>query len=156
MICQLEEKEDDITKLKSKITSLEAQSCESTKIMEEMKKKLAMKDEGCEKLKKEIVFLKKEADLLNKNLKISQTLDDILNHQRSPLDKSGLGYAGESSRKNENASNKKDVRKPGRNVDAPNKDKSQVDIGRNPTPRRNENGVKDARSNGYNQRIPRK
>ena len=41
----------------------------------------------------EIFFLKKEADLLNKNLKSSQTLDDILSHQRSPLDKSGLGYA---------------------------------------------------------------
>ena len=60
--------------------------------MEEMKKKL---DEDCEKLKGEIVSLKKEFDLLNKNLKSSQTLDDILSHQRSPLDKLGLGYVGE-------------------------------------------------------------
>jgi len=47
-------------------------------------------------------------------LKISQTLDDILSHQRSPLDKSGLGYACEPSTNNDNASNNKDMRKPGR------------------------------------------
>jgi len=111
-------------------------------------------------MKEEIIFLKKEVDLLNNNLKSSQTLDNILSHQRSPLDKSRLGYAGESSRKNDanpNASNNKDVRKPERNVDAPSssKGKSQVDIGRNPTPRRNADGVKDARTNGYHQRISR-
>ena len=43
-----------------------------------MKKKLLMKDGDCEKLKEEIVFLEKEVELLNKNMKISQTLDDIL------------------------------------------------------------------------------
>ena len=154
MICQLEEKDDYITKLKSEITSLKAQSCEATKMMKEMKKKLVMKYEDCEKLKGEIVFLKKQVVFLNKNLKISQTLDDILSHQRSPLDKLGLGYVGESLRKNDNASNKKYVRKPGRNVDAPSKGKSQVGIGRNHTPRRNANGVKYVRSNGYHQRIP--
>ena len=113
-------------------------------------------------MKEEIIFLKKEVDLLNKNLKSSQTLDDILSHQRSPLDKSGLRYAGESSRKNDansNASNNKDMRKPGRNVDAPSsnkgKEKSQNNYGRNPPPRRNSDGVKDARSNGYHERIPR-
>ena len=36
MICQLEEKDDEITKLKSEITSLKAQSCEATKMKEEM------------------------------------------------------------------------------------------------------------------------
>ena len=79
-------------------------------------------------MKEEIGFLKKEVDLLNKNLKSSQTLDDILSHQRSSLDKSGLGYASESSRKNDakpNASNNKDVRKPERNVDAPNSSKGK-------------------------------
>ena len=29
---------------------------------------------------------------MNKNLKIFQTLYEILSHQRSPLDKLGLGY----------------------------------------------------------------
>ena len=77
-----------------------------------MNKQLVIDDEYCEKLKGKIVSLKKEVDLLNKNLKISQTLDDILSHQRSPLDKLGLRYAGEPSRKNDNAGNNKDVRKP--------------------------------------------
>jgi len=47
----------------------------------------------------------------------------------------------------------------GRNVDAlsSNKDNemSQDDIGGNPTPRRLADGVKNVRSNGYHQRIPR-
>ena len=47
------------------------------------------------------------------------------------------------------------MRKPERNVGAPSKGKSQVDIGRNSTVRRNVDSVKDARSNGYHQRIPR-
>ena len=123
---------------------------------------LSKKDEKCKKIKEEIVFLKKEVDLLNKNLKSSQTLDVILNHQRYPLDKSSLGYVGESSGKNDenpNASNNKDVRKPGRNVDAPSsskgKEKGQDNYGRNLPTRRNAYVVKDARRNGYHQRIPR-
>jgi len=160
MTCQLKEKDEEIFLLKSNVISLKIETHEVTKMMEEMKKQLVMKDEDCEKLKEEIVFLKKEVDLLNKNLKSSQTLDDILSHQRSPLDKSGLGYAGESSSKNDanpNVSNNKDVRKPKRNIDAPSssKGKSQVDIRRNPTPRRNADGAKDARSNGYHQSISR-
>ena len=131
-------------------------------MMEEMKKQLVMKDEYCEKLKGEIVFLKKEVDLLNKNLKSSQTLDDILSHQRSSFDKSGLGYVGEPSSKNDAnpcASNNKYVRNLGRNVDSPSsskgKEKNQGNNGRNPAPRRNVDNVKDARSNGYHQRISR-
>jgi len=80
----------------------------------------------------------------------------------SPFDKSGLGYAGESSRKNDenpNASNNKDVRKPRRNVDAPSsekcKEKSQDNYGRNPTPTKLADGVKNTEGNGYHQRIPR-
>lgn len=41
----LEEKDDDITKLKSEITSLKAQSCEETKMKEEMEIILSNKDE---------------------------------------------------------------------------------------------------------------
>lgn len=159
MTCQLEEKDDDITKLRSEITSLKAQSCEATKMKEEMEIILSKKNEECKKIKEEIVFLKKEVDLLNKNLKSSQTLDDILSHQRSPLDKLGLGYSGESSSKNDNASNNKDVRKPERNVDAPSsskgKEKTQDNYGRNPTPRRLADGVKNTKGNEYHQRISR-
>jgi len=96
---------------------------------------------------------------MNKTLKSSQALDDMLNHQRFPFDKSCLGYAGESSNKNDNASNKRDVKKLERNSDAPSsskgKEKNQGNNGRNPTPRRNVDNVKDARSNGYHQRISR-
>ena len=97
--------------------------------------------------------------MLDKNLKSSQTLDDILSHQRSPLDKSGLGYAGELSNKNDvnyNSSNNKNVMKLIR-YDTPssNKGKSQYDIQRNPTPRRLADGVKNARGNKFDQRILR-
>ena len=154
---QLEEKDEEIFKLKSNINLLKAKTCEATRMMEEMKKQLVMKDENYEKLKGEIVTLKKEVVLLNKNLKSSQTLDDILSHQRSPLDKSGLGYAGEPSSKNDNASNNKDVRKLERDVDDrnSNKGRSQDDIRINPTPRRYANGVKNARGNKFDQRILR-
>ena len=77
--------------MKSNIISLKIEAHKATRMIEEMKKKLVMKDEDCEKLNGKIVFLKKEVDLLNKNLKISQTIDDILSHQKSPLNKSGLG-----------------------------------------------------------------
>ena len=113
-------------------------------------------------MKEEIIFLKKEFDLLNKNLKSSQTLDDILSRQRSPPDKLGLGYAGDPSSKNDanpNASNNKDVRKLERNIDAPSsskgKDKSQGNNEGSLIPRRNIDNVKDARRNGYNKRISR-
>lgn len=96
MMCQLEEKDDDINKLRLEITSLKAQSCEATKMKEEMDSILSKRKEEGKKMKEEIVFLKKKVNLLNKNLKISQTLDDILSHQRSPLDKSSLFYEGES------------------------------------------------------------
>lgn len=48
---------------------------------------------------------------INKSLQISQTLEDILSYQSSPLDKLGLGYIGESSRKYDNSSKDKYVRK---------------------------------------------
>ena len=59
MICQLEEKDDDITKLKSEVTSLKAQSCEATKMKEEMEIILSKEDEECKKMKEEIVFFLK-------------------------------------------------------------------------------------------------
>ena len=96
---------------------------------------------------------------MNKILKSSRALDDMLSYHRCPFDKSGLGYAGESSNKNDNASNKRDVKKPERNGDAPSsskgKEKNQGNNGRNPAPRRNVDDVKDVRSNGYHQRISR-
>ena len=58
MTCQLEEKDDDITNLRSEITSLKAQSCEATNMKEEIEIILSNKDEECKKMKEETVFLK--------------------------------------------------------------------------------------------------
>ena len=148
MESSLAKKNEEVFIMKSNIISLKNEAHEATRMMEEMKKQLVMKDEDCEKLKGEIVSLKKEVDLFNKNLKISQTLDGILSHQRSPLDKSGLGYANESSSKDDNASKNKDVRKPGRN-DTPSssKSKSWDEIKINPTPRRLTDGNKNTKGN---------
>ena len=93
----LAKENEEVFIIKSNIISLKIEAHKATRMMEEIKKQLVMKDEHCENLKGEIVFLKKEVDLLNKNLKSSQTLDDILSQQRSPLDKSSLGYVGEPS-----------------------------------------------------------
>lgn len=48
-----------------------------------MESQLTKKEEDCEKLKQEILSLRKEVDQL------------ILSCQRSPFDKSDLGYVGE-------------------------------------------------------------
>ena len=79
---------------------------------EEFEKKLAKENNDCKRLEEVIVSLRKKVEGMEKILKSSQDLDDMINHQRSPFDKSGLGYEGESSIKNDNASNKRDVRKP--------------------------------------------
>ena len=77
---------------------------------------------------------------MNKIMKSSQALDDMLSYHRCPSDKSGLGYEGEPSNKNENALNKREVNKPERNGDAPSsrkcKEKNQGYNRRNPTPSR--------------------
>ena len=102
---------------------------------------------------------------MNKIFKSAQAFDDILSYHRCPFDKLGLRYGGDSSNKNENASNKRAAKKPKRNGDAPSsskgKEKNQGYNRRNPTPRRNPaprrnvDDVKDARGNGYHQRISR-
>ena len=63
---------------------------------EEMQIILSKKDEECKKMKEEVNILNKDVDHLNKSLKSSQILDDMLSHQRTHLYKSSPGYAGES------------------------------------------------------------
>ena len=84
--------------MKSDIISLKIEANEATRIKEETEKQLAKKNNECERLEEEIVFLRKKVEGMNKTLKSSQELDDMLNHQRCPFDKLGLGYAGESSK----------------------------------------------------------
>jgi predicted RNase H-like nuclease (RuvC/YqgF family) len=80
-------------------SDLASQLEEQKKIEEEIKSQLQNKEEDCEKLEKENTSLRKEIDIitteLNNSLKFersSMMLDNMLNNQRSPFDKTGLGY----------------------------------------------------------------
>jgi hypothetical protein len=55
------------------------------------------KDESCHKLEAEVVEIRKKVEKSNKFLNNSQILNEILESQRSPNDKSGLGYKGEAT-----------------------------------------------------------
>ena len=59
------------------------------------------KEKHFENLEGEIVALRKEIEKTKainlKFVKGSETLDEIINVQRSPLNKTGLGYTGETS-----------------------------------------------------------
>jgi hypothetical protein len=78
---------------------------EGTKKIEEiLKQKLLEKKERCESLKQEVVKTRKEMEkfqsLYNQNLssiKASEVLATILNQQRNPKMKTGLGYEEGSS-----------------------------------------------------------
>jgi len=158
-------KNEEIFKMKLDIISLKIVAAEATRSKEETQEQLAKKNSECERLQEEIVLLRKKVEGMNKILKRSQALDDMLSYHRIPSDKLGLGYAGESSNKNENASNKRDMKKTERNGNAPSsnegKEKNQgynrtnPAPRRKPAPRRNVDDDKDARGNGYHQRISR-
>jgi len=164
-------KNEEIFKMKSDIISLKIVAAEATCSKEETEEQLTKKNSECERLEEEIVFLRKKVEGMNKILNSSQALDDMLSYHRCPYDKLGLGYVGEPSNKNENALSKRDVKKPERNCDAPSfskgKEKNQGYNRRNPIPRRNlapskkpapkrdVDDVKEARGNGYHQRISR-
>jgi hypothetical protein len=55
------------------------------------------KEESCHKLEAEVVGIRKKVEKSNKFLNNSQILNEILESQRSPNDKSGLGYKGEAT-----------------------------------------------------------
>jgi len=96
-------KNEEIFKMKSDIISLKIVAAEATRSKEETEEQLAKKNNECERLEEEIVLLRKKVEGMNKIMKSSQALDDMLSYHRCPSDKSGLGYVGESSNKNENA-----------------------------------------------------
>ena len=152
-------KNEEISKMKSDIISLKIVAAEATRRKKETEEQLTKNNNECERLEEEIVLLRKKVEGMNKIMKSSQALDDMLSYHRSPSDKSGLGYVGEPSKKNENALSKGDVKKAERNGDAPSsnkgKEKNQGNIRRNPTPRRLADGVKNTKGNEYHQRIPR-
>jgi hypothetical protein len=57
-----------------------------------LKNQIKEKEESCHKLDVEVVDLRKKVENSNKFLNSSQILNEILESQRSPYDKSGLGY----------------------------------------------------------------
>jgi septal ring factor EnvC (AmiA/AmiB activator) len=74
---------------------------ESKITIETLKNQLEEKEKHNEKLECEVVSLRKELEKVKTlNLRFakgSETLDEIIKVQRSPLIKTGLGYTGESS-----------------------------------------------------------
>jgi hypothetical protein len=122
---QLEEKEEKITILKNEkenvkvddeirksfetIVHLKTQIEEAKRIEELLKNPINEKEESCCKLEDEIVDLRKKVENSNKFLNISLILDEILESQRSPYDKSGLGYTGEDTHAEASTSKKHEV-----------------------------------------------
>jgi hypothetical protein len=108
---QLEEKEEEITRLKIEkkdmkvvdeirkkyetIIHLKTKIEEAKRVEELLKNQINEKEESCDKLEVEVVDLRKKVEKSNKFLNSSRILDEILENQRSPYDKSGLGYKEE-------------------------------------------------------------
>jgi hypothetical protein len=122
---QLEEKEEEITRLKDgkedmnvedeisksfeTIFHLKTQIEESKRIEELLKIQINEKEDSCCKLEAEIVDLRKKVEKSNKFLNRSRILDDILESQRPSCDKSGLGYKGEDTHAEASTSKKHEV-----------------------------------------------
>jgi hypothetical protein len=93
---------------------LKTQLEEAKRMKEVMNIQMMKKEEDCEKIEEEVVTLRVEVVKLNKNLKSSQVLEDILRCQRSPFNKTCLGYIGEASCKEYiNGSSRKSIEERG-------------------------------------------
>jgi uncharacterized protein YydD (DUF2326 family) len=84
--------DDEIRKSFETIVHLKTQIEEARRIEELLKNQINEKEESCCKIEAEIVDLRKKVENSNKFLNSSLILDDIFESQRSPYDKSGLGY----------------------------------------------------------------
>jgi chromosome segregation ATPase len=105
---QLEEREEEITRLNNEkedkkvdneisksskiIVHLKTQIEEAKRVEERLKNQINEKEESCNKLEAKVVDLRKKLENSNKFLNSSQILNEILESQRSPNDKSGVGY----------------------------------------------------------------
>jgi hypothetical protein len=105
---QLYEKEEWITRLKNEkednkvddeisksieiIVHLKTQIEEAKRVKELLKNQVNEKEESFHKLEAEFVDLRKKVEKSNNFLNSSQILNEILESQRSPNDKLGLGY----------------------------------------------------------------
>jgi hypothetical protein len=132
---KLEEKEEEITRLKNEkedmkvddeirksfetIIHLKTQIEEAKRVEELLKDQINEKEESCHKLEAEVVDLRKKVEKSNKFLNSSRILDEILESQRSPCDKSGLGYKKEATHVEASTSKKHEV--------IPSKDENNVE-----------------------------
>jgi len=91
----------DAIDMNEEITRLKRNIEERNVIIDTLQFKIDEKEKHLEKLEGEIVGLRKEIEKTKainlKFVKGSETLDEIINVQRSPLNKTGLGYNGETS-----------------------------------------------------------
>eukprot|EP00253_Pinus_taeda_P003692 PITA_03692 len=91
----------DVDNLYDEITRLKRVIEEKNMIIDTLQIQIDEKEKHFEKLEGEIVALRKEIEKTKainlKFVKGSETLDEIINVQRSPLNKTGLGYTGETS-----------------------------------------------------------
>jgi hypothetical protein len=123
---QLEEKEEEIKRLKNEIEEnkkvdneirkslevnihLKTQIEEAKRVEELLKNQVNEKEESCHKLEAEVVDLRKKVEKSNKFLNSSTILNEILDSQRSPNDKSGLGYNKEATHVEASTSKKLEV-----------------------------------------------
>jgi chromosome segregation ATPase len=130
---QLEEKEEEIKRLKNEIIShaegnkkvdvelskilevnvnIKTQIEEAKRVEELLKNKVNEKEESCHKLEAKVIDIRKKVEKPNTHIKFmnnSTILDEILDSQRSPNDKSGLGYNKEALHSEASTSNKHEV-----------------------------------------------
>jgi hypothetical protein len=115
---QVEEKkkvDDELSKsledLKINV-NLRTQLEEAKRVEELLKNQVNEKEESCHKLEAEVVDLRKKVEKSNTHIKFmnnSTILNEILDSQRSPNDKSGLGYNKEATHLEANTSKKHEV-----------------------------------------------
>jgi hypothetical protein len=101
--------DDEISKIFETIIHLKTQIEESKRVEELLKNQINEKEESCDKLEAEIVYLRKKVEKSNKFLNSSKILDEILESQRSPYDKSGLRYKEEATHAEARTSKKDEV-----------------------------------------------
>jgi hypothetical protein len=122
---QLEENEEEITRLKNEkedmkvddeisksfetIVHLKTQIEEAKRVEELLKDQINEKEESCHKLEVEFFDLRKKVENSNKFMNSSRILDEILESQRSPCDKLGLGYKEEATHVEASTSKKHEV-----------------------------------------------
>jgi hypothetical protein len=115
---QVEEKkkvDDKIRKLLEYLkinVNLRTQLEESKRVEELLKNQVNEKEESCHKLEAKVVDLRKKVEKSNTHIKFmnnSTILNEIFDSQRSPNDKSGLGYNKEATHLESSNSKKHEV-----------------------------------------------